>query len=101
MNIEFLDPARTDLIEAVDYYNDRKEGLGFEFSVEIRATIERIIRYPEAWPLISKRTRRCRSKRFPYGVIYQIRGETLLIIAVVHLRREPQSWRTRIPMRNQ
>jgi plasmid stabilization system protein ParE len=101
MNVEFLDPARTDLIEAVEYYNDQKEGLGFEFSEEIRTTIERIIQYTEAWPLISKRTRRCRSKRFPYGIIYQIRGETLLIIAVLHLRREPQSWRTRIPKHSQ
>lgn len=101
MNIEFLEPARTDLLEAVEYYNDQEEGLGFELSEEIRTTIERIVQYPTAWPLISKRTRRCRSKRFPYGIIYQIRGETLLIIAVLHLRREPQSWRTRIPKRSQ
>ena len=101
MNVEFLEPAWTDLVEAVEYYNDQEEGLGFELSEEILTTIKRIIQYPEAWPLISKRTRRCRSKRFPYGIIYQIRGETLLIIAVSHLRREPQTWRTRIPKRSQ
>lgn len=48
MNIEFLEPAREEFIEAVGYYNAQKEGLGFEFSEDIRITIERIIQYPEA-----------------------------------------------------
>ena len=55
MNVQFLEPARLEFIEALDYYNDQKEGLGLEFSNEIRATIARIIQYPEAWTPISKR----------------------------------------------
>jgi plasmid stabilization system protein ParE len=97
MNVQFFEPARAELADAVNHYNSQAEGLGFDFSDEIQTTIERIIEYPEAWILVSKRTRRCRTKRFPYGVIYQVRGNTLLIIAVMHLHREPQSWRTRIP----
>jgi len=97
MKVEFLEPARAEFVEAVEYYNGQREGLGLEFSDEIRATIQRIIRYPEAWPLISKSTRRCRASRFPYGVIYQVRGKMLLIIGVMHLHREPRSWKTRVP----
>jgi plasmid stabilization system protein ParE len=99
MNIEFLEPAWTEFIEAVDYYNGQKEGLGLEFSDEIRTAIERIIQYPKAWTPISKRTRRCRTNRFPYGIIYRIRDKTLLIVAVMHLHRDPRSWKTRIPER--
>jgi hypothetical protein len=101
MNIQFLEPAQAELAEAVNYYNAQSEGLGFEFSDAVHATIDRIIEYPEAWALVSKRTRRCRTKRFPYGIIYQVSGSILLIIAVMHLHREPQSWRTRIPKRPQ
>ncbi|MGO9116961.1 MAG: type II toxin-antitoxin system RelE/ParE family toxin [Desulfomonilaceae bacterium] len=97
MNIQFLEPARAELIDAVSYYNRQRQVLGAEFANEVRVAIERIIEYPEAWPLVAKRTRRCRTKRFPYGIIYQIRGDTLIIIAVLHLRREPQSWKARIP----
>jgi plasmid stabilization system protein ParE len=101
MNVEFLEAARAELIEAVEYYNEQREGLGFELSYEVRSAIESIIQYPEAWSLISKRARRCRTKRFHFGIIYQVRGETLLIIAVTHLHHEPQSWKSRIPRQNQ
>ncbi len=65
MNVQFLDPARAEFIEAVNYYNSQTEGLGFEFSNEVQAAIVRIIEYPEAWSSVSKRTRRCRTQRFP------------------------------------
>ncbi|MCL5289711.1 MAG: type II toxin-antitoxin system RelE/ParE family toxin [Eubacteriales bacterium] len=97
MNIVFLEPARVEFFDAIEYYNSQSEGLGFEFSGEVQATIERIVQYPEAWSPISKRTRRCRMKKFPYGVIYQVSGETILIIAIMHLHRNPQSWKARIP----
>jgi len=99
MNIVFLAAAETELLDAVAYYNTQSEGLGYEFASEVKRTIERIVQYPEAWFHLSKRTRRCRTNRFPYGVIYQVRSETLLIVAVMHLGRNPQSWRDRIKNR--
>lgn len=39
MNVEFLEPARAEFIEAVEYYKGQRVGLGLEFSDEIRATI--------------------------------------------------------------
>jgi plasmid stabilization system protein ParE len=96
MNITFLAPAEAELLDAVAYYNTQSEGLGYEFAAEVKRTIERIVQYPEAWVQLSKRTRRCRTNRFPYGVIYQVRSETLLIVAVMHLSRNPQTWRGRV-----
>ena len=92
----FLEPAEIELEEEVKYFNDQQEGLGYEFAKEVADTITRILKYPEAWTKLSKRTRRCRTNRFPYGVIYQIRGDRILIVAIAHLRRRPFYWRDRI-----
>jgi plasmid stabilization system protein ParE len=97
MVTRFLAPAQAELMEAVGYYESRKQGLGSQFAEEVKRTIQRILQYPEAWSPISKRTRRCRTNKFPYGVIYQVRGDVLLIVAVMHLRREPRAWKGRLP----
>jgi len=94
MRIEFLDPAGAEFIETIAYYNLQSEGLGFEFAVEIKKAMERILQYPNAWSPLSKRTRRCRTNRFPYGLIYQIRSNTILIIAVQNLHKHPDSWKS-------
>ena len=101
MDVVFLAPARAEFVEAVAYYNAQRDGLGEEFAEEVQRTIARISEYPEAWSLLSRRTRRCPTNRFPYGIIYQVRGHTLLIIAVMHLHRAPQTWRARLPRREQ
>ena len=96
MRTRFFGPAEAEFLDAVSFYNTQSEGLGYEFAAEVNRTIQRIIQYPEAWAKLSERTRRCRTNRFPYGVIYQIREETLLIVAVMHLSRKPQAWKDRL-----
>lgn len=96
MKIEFLETASQELAEIVQYYNTQAEGLGFEFAGEVRRTLARISQWPEAWALIAKRTRRCRTVRFPYSVLYQVRDNLILVVAVMHSRRHPDAWRSRL-----
>jgi plasmid stabilization system protein ParE len=97
MRIEFLNPAKEELAEAIAYYNEQSEGLGYRFAAEVRRTLARIVQHPLAWPSISKRTRRCRTIGFPYGVIYQASKGGILVVAVMHLHRHPDSWKSRLP----
>ena len=96
MVVKFLEPAQAELAEAVAYYDSQEQGLGSQFAEEVKRTLERILQYPEAWSSLSKRTRRCRTNKFPYGIIYQIRGDVVLIVAVMHLHREPRTWTSRL-----
>ncbi|MBT9171027.1 MAG: hypothetical protein DDT18_01384 [Actinobacteria bacterium] len=96
MKVEFLDVAEAEFTEVIAYYNQQSEGLGYEFAAEVKRTIGRIVQYPEAWAPLSKRTRRCRTNRFPRGIIYQVRSGTILIVAIMHLRQDPQTWKDRV-----
>lgn len=95
MTIRFLEAARSDLRNAVDYYESQRPGLGTEFRAEVRSAIERIEALPDAWHPLSENTQRCRTKRFPYGVIYRASFDEIVIVAVAHLHRDPEHWRER------
>ena len=95
MKIRFLPPARRELKEAVRYYNAQRVRLGEEFRDEVWETIQRIDRFPEAWHPLSVSIRRCQMNRFPYGLIYELSENGILIIAVAHLHRAPEYWRSR------
>ena len=96
MNYEFLPEAQAELKQAVAYYDQCGLGLGDEFTNEVEAAIHRILNQPEAWSAYHHNTRRCLTRRFPYGVVYQTRANLLLIVAIAHLRREPGAWGERL-----
>ena len=70
MQVRFLQPAQYELDEAIDYYNAQVSNLGQRFLLEILASLARIYQHSDAWHAMTKNTRRCQLKRFPYGVIY-------------------------------
>lgn len=57
---------------------------------EVDRTLERIAKFPDAWAQLSPNTRRCRTVGFPYGIVYQVRNERILVVAVMHLQRKPK-----------
>ena len=89
----FTSAALTELTQASLYYEQRENGLGTAFLNEIEATLNRILQHPTAWHRMSPRTRRCRTHRFPFGLIYQIRTNEILITSVMDLRRDPARWK--------
>lgn len=96
MKIRILSCAEQELADAVDSSNEQCPGLGFEFAAEVKNTLSRIASFPTAWPLFSHRTRRCLTNKFPYGVVYQIRADHILVTAIMHLKRDPQKWQERL-----
>ena len=96
MRPRFLPPARRELIDAVQYYNAQRVGLGVEFRDEAWETIRRINEFPFAWHPLGGSIRRCQMQRFPHGLIYEPSDDGIVIIAVAHLHQEPGYWRTRL-----
>ena len=96
MRIRFLEIAKIELDEAIQYYNHEAHGLGEDFLSEVLKVLNRIAKFPHAWHTCSKRTRRCQTRRFPYGIIYQIRKAEILIVAIANLHRKPGYWKDRL-----
>ena len=96
MKVRLLDMAQFELDEAIEFYNYENPGLGEAFLDEFLRGIGRIKDFPEAWQPCSKQTRRCLIRRFPYGIIYKILKNEILVVAVAHLHRKPDYWRDRI-----
>jgi plasmid stabilization system protein ParE len=96
MKISFLFSAEAEFDETCLYYESQQQGLGEQFATEIEKTLDRIQLLPNAWQPLGKRTRRCQTKRFPYAVIYQIKDNEILIVAITHIRRELEHWQNRM-----
>ena len=95
MKITFLEEAKYELDEAIDYYDLQSPGLGQQFLQEILNTLDRVASFPQAWHPLSENTKRCQTTRFPYGLIYSVLENEILIISVSNLHREPTHWQHR------
>ena len=96
MKVRFLSPAAQELEDAFQWYEEQMTGLGNEFLAAIDEAVHRMITWPEAHQTLKHPLRRCLVRRFPYGLIYGIETQTLVIVAVAHLHRKPFYWTRRV-----
>jgi plasmid stabilization system protein ParE len=96
MAYEFHPDAQKELEDAVSYYDNISYELADAFITEVERTISRVEQFPEAWSQLSKNARRCRTNSFPYAIVYSIRAQGILVVAVMHLQRQPNYWVDRI-----
>jgi len=90
--VTILHEAEVEFWEAVVYYESRCPGLGLDFEAEVEASVERVRRFPELWPIRQDNTRRYLLSRFPYFVVYMFLRDHVWVIAVAHCKRKPGYW---------
>ena len=96
MSIRLLEPAQTELDEAIAWYAGQAPGLGDVFLIETLKALQLINRFPQAWHPLTPQIRRCRLRRFPCSVIYTQDESDLLVLAIAHQHRKPDYWRSRL-----
>ena len=94
--VEYHPESKAEIQKAVNWYDDKVEGLGLEFLFEVRYAESKIIQASEMWPVYEGDTRRYLLKRFPFGVIYLTSEEKIQIVAVAHCKRKPGYWKKRL-----
>ena len=76
-----------------DEYEAERVGLGDQFVDELAAVEARILQGPYRFPQLAGTTmRRALMKRFPFMVVYEVRGDVIRVIAVAHQRRDMRYW---------
>ena len=95
MTYSFHPEAEIEFREAIEYYESREDGLGFDFAYEVYSAIGRAAEHPSAWPILDGEMRRCQTRRFPYGVLYSQEKNGIYVLAVMYLHRHPDYWKHR------
>jgi plasmid stabilization system protein ParE len=91
----FLALAEEEMREAAEYYERQTRGLGHEFLADVQRTVDRIVENPQLGQIVRPNIRRRLMPRFPFGILYRIDPQEIVIIAVMHLRRRPGYWEER------
>ena len=87
--------AEVDIDDAAAWYESERAGLGTEFVEDLSVLLERIESNPQQFPIVHEQTRRGMLTRFPYGAFFVVREDTVVVLAVVHLHRHPDTWKRR------
>ena len=95
-HIKFLPDAEEEMFEAAKYYQSQTTGLGIDYLSEVERAITSIAQSPLTWPKVEGELRRHLVRRFPFGILYYIEPEEIIIVAVTHLRRKPGYWEKRL-----
>lgn len=89
MKVILRDEARSDVLQAFEWYEDRRAGLGEAYRDALDATIIRILRYPVAFEPGERGLRRALVSRFPHAIYFRVYPEAVVISAVIHAKRHP------------
>lgn len=89
MRISINPRVRTEVRRIAEDYEDESPGLSEDFLAELDQALDVIERHGMRMAKIRDDVRMVKLRRFPYGVYYQIEGETARILVVKHHRRDP------------
>jgi len=77
------------------WYAERSEAAAEAFIVELDAALEKIAEAPLSFPPHLHESRRYLLRRFPFGVVFRVKGVIIQIVAVAHAKRRPGYWSER------
>jgi toxin ParE1/3/4 len=95
MKYVFHPEALAEYAENVQYYAEQRTEVAQAFINAVEDAVYRVRESPTRWTVLDEDVRRCLTRKFPYGVLYTIEQDYILILAVMHCSREPGYWKSR------
>lgn len=99
--LRFDDEAEEELVAAVEWYEERRRGLGGKLLAKVGEVILRVRETPLAHPLALDNApdvlaRRAVVPRFPYAIVFLELTDETRVLALAHDRRRPGYWHHRV-----
>lgn len=95
-HIVFRQEVYNDIKTAYDWYESQRVGLGEDFLLTLEESYVKITRTPKIYQDIYKTVRRKLVSMFPYGIYFVIRNDSIIVLAILHTKREPLKWQDRV-----
>lgn len=95
--VRFHPEADTEMMSAAKFYETQQKDLGKRFLASVQDALNKIQVNPLLYHEIEDSVRRCLTRTFPFGIVFRIMPDQFVIIAVMHLHRDPEYWKKRIP----
>lgn len=95
MRVRFRSEAEAELSQALEWYAARSLDTARRFFVQVDQVISCIAADPLRFPRVGRLLRRAAVRGFPYAVYYLEMADDIMVVGVVHGRRDPALWRQR------
>ena len=92
----FHPEAELEYTRAVEHYAAIRAELGNRFFDQIEQLVRKVRADPQRFAPIRPPIRRALARDFPYSVIYLDQPDRVWILAVMHAKRRPGHWRSRL-----
>jgi hypothetical protein len=87
--IIILEQTISEIADSCLYYNNKVQGLGFEFEEEIFNLLELIKDNPLLFPIKFDQIHEAVVTRFPFVINYEVFGKEIIVSAVFHTKQHP------------
>ncbi len=91
MQVRITRSAEGDLLDGYSFYERQQSGIGSYFLDSLYADIDSLMLYGGMHPKPHGRLHRALAKRFPFAIYYDLREETVTVVAVLDCRQNPAS----------
>jgi len=91
--LEIRPLAAIEVLEAYDWYELQREGLGTEFLDELETFYNSVLRNPTSFGFYDKTVRQGKMNRFPYLVVFEIFDELIVVYSLFMSKQNPSKKR--------
>jgi plasmid stabilization system protein ParE len=87
LKVRLTKAAKADVEQAAARYEEKREGLGLQFTDRVLEAVEKIEEHPLGYCKVIGEARRIGLVQFPYNLWFKVEKESL-VIACIHQRRD-------------